>query len=94
MLLDTTDINFWIVGIVWFTVPILSWLWSLLTLRLYVKTSASTKDMRDSLATLRKTLDDIVAHRKESEYIREKAKEEIAQACVYYEKIKQLLESK
>jgi len=85
-MIDINSPTFWLIGAVWFTVPILSWLWSMASIYYYRKL---IKLMDDAT----KTLEQMASYRLESMEIRAKAEEEIKLACAYYAKATDLLVS-
>lgn len=91
----TIDLNngttFWIVGAVWFTVPILSWLWSLTTLYFYRNLTKLMNDATKTYEQARTMNEQMLAYRLETMELRTKAEEEIKLACSYYTRVTELV---
>lgn len=85
---------FWVVGSIWFTVPILSWLWCLASVHYYRKAISSIRDATVALEQARTLNEQMVNYRLETLEIRTKAEEEIKLACRYYAKVTDILSSK
>jgi len=91
MLIDPNNYMFWIVGLIWFTVPILSWLWSLAAIHFYRKQIKVTIDATRALEHAKILNEQMISYRLETLEIRTKAEEEIKLACRYYAKVTDLL---
>lgn len=92
MTIDLNNYLFWIVGAIWFTVPILSWLWSLVSLFIYRKLIKLMNDATRALEQVKSLNEQMLSYRLETMEIRTKAEEEIKLACRYYAKIAELIE--
>ena len=91
MTIDLNNYLFWIVGAIWFTVPILSWLWSLVSLFIYRKIIKLMNDATRALEQVKSLNEQMLSYRLETMEIRTKAEEEIKLACRYYAKIAELV---
>lgn len=90
-MIDINSPTFWLVGAVWFTVPILSWLWSLASIYYYRKLIKLMTDATKIYEQAKTLNEQMVSYRLESMEIRSKAEEEIKLACAYYAKTTDLL---
>jgi hypothetical protein len=91
MTVSLDSYSFWVIGAVWLTVPILSWLWSLASLYMYRKIArlmAETTSMLEQAKTLN---DQMASYRQETLEMRTRAEEELRLACTYYSRISDLL---
>ena len=91
MTIDLNNYLFWIVGAIWFTVPILSWLWSLASLFFYRKLIKLMNDATRAFEQVKSLNEQMLSYRLETLEIRTKAEEEIKLACRYYAKIAELV---
>jgi len=91
MNVDIYSYNFWIIGAIWFTVPILSWLWSLVSLFIYRRLSNLMTEAAATLEQVKTLNEQILSYRQETLEIRTKAEEEIKLACQYYAKVADLV---
>lgn len=91
-MIDLYNPMFWIVGAIWFTVPILSWGWSLVSVRIYRKLIILMSDATRALENIKTLNEQMLSYRLETLEIRTKAEEEIKLACRYYSKIVELVE--
>jgi hypothetical protein len=92
MQVDLKDPLFWVMAGIWFTVPILSWGWSLLTLHFYRKLTVFIKDATSALEQAKTLNEQMLNYRLETLAIRTQAEEEIRLACKYYSKITELID--
>lgn len=90
-MVDVNSYLFWIVGLIWFTVPILSWLWSLTSIYFYRKLIKLINDTTKEFEHVKALNEQMVSYRLETLEIRTKAEEEIKLACRYYAKMSDLL---
>ena len=90
-MLDVNSPLFWIVGLIWFTVPILSWLWSLASIYFYRKLIKLITDTTKAVEQAKTLNEQMVSYRLETLEIRTKAEEEIKLACRYYAKMSEML---
>ena len=93
-MIDINSPTFWLVGAVWFTVPILSWLWSMASIYYYRKLIKLMADATKALEQVKSLNEQMVSYRLESMEIRSKAEEEIKLACSYYAKMTDLILAK
>ena len=91
-MIDLNNYLFWLVGAIWFTVPIMSWGWSLVSLRFYRKFIIDMKAATAALEQAKTLTEQSLQYRLETLEIRTKAEEEIRLVCTYYSKIFELLE--
>jgi len=89
--IDTNSYTFWIIGVIWFTVPILSWLWSLASLFFYRKALTIMADATKVLDQIKTMNEQMLNFRLESMEIRTKAEEELKLVCAYYAKVSDLI---
>jgi hypothetical protein len=98
MLIDTNNYQFWIMGLLWFSAPIISWLWSLVAIRRFKDLNKIVPSMADQLKETIKVLEDTKkmyelagSERLESQKLKSVAEEELKAASAYYKKIEGLL---
>ena len=91
-MIDLNNYLFWLVGAIWFTVPIMSWGWSLASLYFYRKLIIGMKDATAALEQAKTLTEQSLQYRLETLEIRTKAEEEIRLVCTYYSKIFELIE--
>ena len=98
MLIDTNNYQFWLIGLLWFTAPILSWLWSLVAIKKFKELNklapSATEQFKDTLKVLedtKKMYELACAERMKSKELKSVAEEELRAASGYYMKIKDLL---
>lgn len=89
--MEVNSTAFWVVGIVWFTVPILSWLWSLVSIRYYKNAHILLQELTETLTHIKKIHNESLTYRAEALEIKIKAEEEIKAACNYYKQIADLI---
>jgi len=104
MLIDTAHWQFWLMGLLWFTAPILSWLWSLVAIKHYKQFASDAKKMSASLAAIHTYIVDdmnadstayrqsVRAEQKDVQDLKDKAQQELEYARDYYTRIKDILE--
>ena len=102
MLIDTSNIQFWIIGLLWFTAPILSWLWSLVAIKRFKDLNTlvpKLKEMQETLEKTRQQYELACSERLESlnlkaaaDQLKLVAEKELKAASSYYIKIKKILE--
>lgn len=93
-MVDINSSTFWLVGVVWFTVPILSWFWSLASIYYYRKLVKILSDSTKAFEQIKALNEQMVNYRTETFEIRTKAEEELKLACSYYSKLSNLLSNK
>jgi hypothetical protein len=93
MLIDVTNYQFWLLGMLWFTAPILSWLWSLVTIKKLKNLNRILPNINKELANIRAMQSALEAERAEVRELRRLAEGELKAASDYYVKIKHLLEN-
>jgi hypothetical protein len=91
MNMDINSYSFWVVGAIWFTVPILSWLWSLASLFFYRRLTKLMKDATQAFEQAKSLNEQMLNYRLETLEIRTKAEEEIKLACKYYARVAELV---
>lgn len=91
MNVDIYSLNFWIIGAIWFTVPILSWAWSLVSLYFYRRLIRLMKDATLAFEQAKALNEQMLNYRLETLAIRDKAEEEIKLACKYYARVSELV---
>jgi len=91
MNMDINSFSFWIVGAIWFTVPILSWLWSFASLFFYRRLIKLMKDATQAFEQAKSLNEQMLNYRLETLEIRTKAEEEIKLACKYYARVAELV---
>jgi hypothetical protein len=91
MNLDPNSTSFWVLGAIWFTVPILSWGWSLTTLYLYRNLKKIITEATITLEQTKKLNEEMVQYRLETVEMKTKVEEEIQFAAKYYSKISDLV---
>lgn len=89
--LDLQSGTFWIMAAIWFTVPIMSWLWGVVTFPLYRKIVTLTKDLAQNLEQIKGMREGAENSIKESLALRAKIEEELKEVSTYYEKINKLI---
>jgi hypothetical protein len=94
MTVDLNSYTFWIVGIIWFTVPIMSWAWSVGSIHYYRKLTKLITDTTKAFEQAKALNEQMLSYRLETLEIRSKAEEEIKLACTYYSKISELVAAK
>ena len=92
-MMNINSVAFWVVAAIWFTVPILSWGWSLVSIRYYKKTVDMMQEAHKALEQTKKLNEDMLNYRLESLELRTKAEEEIKLACKYYTQVADLVGS-
>ena len=92
--METNSTSFWIIGAIWFSVPILSWLWSLASIYYYKKLKAIITEATAALEQSKKLNEQTLTYRLETLEMRTKVEEEIKQAATYYSKISDLIANK
>jgi phosphate/sulfate permease len=91
-MIDLNNYLFWLVVAIWFTVPIMSWGWSLASLYFYRKLIIGMKDATAALEQAKTLTEQSLQYRLETLELRTKAEEEIRLVCTYYSKIFELIE--
>lgn len=91
MNLDITSYSFWIIGAIWFTVPILSWLWSLASLYFYRRLIKLMTDATKAFEQAKSLNEQMLSYRLETMEIRSRAEEEIKLACQYYARVAEIV---
>ena len=93
MLIDTSNYQFWVVGSLWFTVPIMSWVWSMVCIRSFKKLNAVVKEAQDNLAKVQELHKEALKEKMDSKKYKAMAEHELKMANGFYVQIKQMLES-
>jgi hypothetical protein len=107
MLIDTSNYQFWIMGLLWFMVPIMAWFWSLASIRQYRSFNVLMKDAHETFSAITKlnnsTFDNLAQIKRlhdktcddalEGKKLKAIAEHELKTASDYYTKIKLLLEN-
>jgi len=91
MNIDIYSYNFRIIGAIWFTVPILSWLWSLGSLFCYRRLTKQMNEATKAYEQAKVLNEQMLSYRLETMELRTKAEEEIKLASRYYVKIADML---
>lgn len=91
MTIDLNNYLFWVVGAIWFTVPILSWAWSLASMYFYRKLTTLMGDATKAFEQIKTLNEQMTNYRLETMEIRNHAEEELNLACTYYAKISEML---
>lgn len=94
MNIDLHNYNFWIMAAIWFTVPIVSWLWCVVTFPLYRKLTNLVRENAQMLEQVKIMRDQAESLTKDSMVLRTKVEEELRDVTTYYTKIKTLLDEK
>lgn len=89
--IDTNSPTFWLLGCIWLTIPILSWLWSLVALYMYRRLLTLVSEATASLEQAKTLSGQMVAYRSETLEMRTKVEEELKHVCSYYTKISELI---
>jgi len=92
MTFDLRDYTFWIMAAIWFTVPIISWLWSVVTFPLYRRLTGLLNENVKVLGELNAIREKAESSNRESLELRTKVEGELKEVSAYYEKIQALLE--
>lgn len=92
--IDTNSYTFWALGIIWLTIPILSWLWSLVALFIYRKLLKLMSETTVALEKAKTLSEEMVIYRTETFEMRSKVEDELKTVCSYYTKISELLSNK
>lgn len=90
-MMDVNSVAFWVIAAIWFTVPILSWCWSLVSIHYYRKIIDVMKEANTTLERTKKLNEEMLAYRLETMELRTKAEEEIKMACKYYTQVADLV---
>ncbi len=90
-MMDINSVAFWVVAAIWFTVPILSWGWSLVSINYYKKIVDILNEANKALEQTKKLNEEMLNYRLESLELRTKAEEEIKLACKYYTQVTDLV---
>ena len=101
MKIDVTHWQFWLAGFIWLTPPILSWLWSLASIKHYRRfvldakefrhLYSEIKDDRDSYRTVAVEDHDVQKEMLEARTFREEAEEKMCEARALREKAEEEL---
>lgn len=91
MTVDLSNYLFWVVGAIWFTVPILSWLWSAASIRIYRRANILFGEAAKTLENAKTLNEQMVSYRLETLELRTKVEEEMRMACKYYSRITELI---
>ena len=94
MNINLQDPAIWAISAIWFSVPVLAWLWSFGSIWLYKKASALMKEILQTHEETKRILDEAKHLRSEAVMLQTRAENELKDACAYYEKIKDLLTKK
>lgn len=91
MLLNLNAITLWsLVGLL-FTVPLLAWLWSLVTIAYFKKLSSTVIEMRGELESYKKMYSDILREKAEVFELKAQAEDRLKEIKAVYKKMQELV---